>query len=35
MRDREVNLLKQKSAAVLEAGKMKAKARLRKERMIF
>jgi hypothetical protein len=35
MREREVNLLKQKSAAALEAGNGKPKPRLRKERLIF
>ncbi len=35
IREREVNLLKQKSAALLEADKGKTKARLRKERLIF
>lgn len=35
MREREVNLLKQKSAAALEIGKTKLKPRLKKERLIF
>jgi hypothetical protein len=35
VRERETNLLKQKSAAALEVGKVKLKPRLKKERLIF